>query len=82
MPYRAIRAHLRRCREAFEQGDCSAGSLVDAMEQLTVALEADLTQIKGALSHIARLLELDGDAGASGRDSVSSVSYRKRHAPR
>jgi hypothetical protein len=65
MPYRAVRAHLRRCREAAAQGDCNTGGLADAMEQLAAALEADLTQIKGALSHIARQLEASDDAGAA-----------------
>lgn len=63
MPYRAVRAQLRRCREAAAQGDCSASGLADAMEQLAAALEADLTQIKGALSHIARQLETSDGAG-------------------
>ena len=62
MPYRAVRAHLRRCREAAEQGGSGVGGLADAVEQLATALEADLIQIKGALSHIARLLE-EPDAG-------------------
>lgn len=31
--------------------------LIDVLDQLTVAIESDLAQIKGALSHVAHLLE-------------------------
>ena len=57
MSYDAVRSHLLSCRKAAEKGGSDARALLDAVHQLTVALESDLTQIKGALSHIARLLE-------------------------
>jgi hypothetical protein len=48
---------LTRCRRAAEQGPTDNADLIQALEQLTAALEADLTQIKGALGHVASLLE-------------------------
>lgn len=57
MSYDAVRSHLLRCRKAAEKRGSDAHDLLDAVHQLTVALESDLTQIKCALSHIARLLE-------------------------
>jgi hypothetical protein len=57
MSYDAIRERLARRRE--EQTDFSENEklLLDALHQLTVVLESDLTQIKVALGHVARLLE-------------------------
>ena len=57
MSYEAVREHLARCRRAAERGVEDSEDLLQALEQLTSALEADLTQIKVALSHVARLLE-------------------------
>lgn len=46
-----------RCRERTEGESNEFHDLADAIEQLAGAVESDLTQIKGALSHLARLLE-------------------------
>ncbi len=62
MSYEVVRSHLVRCRERTEGGDNEFHDLADALENLTDAVESDLTQIKGALSHIARLLEPDDNA--------------------
>lgn len=61
MSYDAAREHLARCKRAAEQGVAESDDLLQALEQLTSALEADLTQIKMALSHVAHLLERDDD---------------------
>lgn len=58
MSYDVVRSHLVRCRERAES-DKELHDLADAIEQLADAVESDLVQIKGALSHIARLLEPD-----------------------
>jgi hypothetical protein len=59
MSYEAIRERLNRYRE--EQADDTFTEneklLLDALQQLTEVLESDLTQIKVALGHVARLLE-------------------------
>lgn len=60
MSYDVVRAHLVRCRERAEGGGKEFHELADAIEHLASAVESDLTQIKGALSHIARLLETEG----------------------
>jgi hypothetical protein len=57
MSYESVREHLARCRRAAQQGAPDNADLIQALEQLTTALEADLTQIKGALGHVASLLE-------------------------
>ena len=57
MSYESVREHLARCRQAARAGDDDTEGLIEALEQLTIALEADLTQIKGALGHMAHLLE-------------------------
>jgi hypothetical protein len=63
MSYEAIRERLNRHRE--EQADSSFTEneklLLDALQQLTDVLESDLTQIKVALGHVARLLEARRD---------------------
>ena len=59
MSYDVVRSHLVRCRERTEDGNNEFSDLADALEHLTDAVESDLTQIKGALSHLARLLETD-----------------------
>ena len=60
MSYDAIREQLARRRE---QGDFTKNEelLFDAIHQLTTVLESDLTQIKVALGHVARLLEARRD---------------------
>lgn len=57
MSYESVREHLARCRRAAQQGGSDNTDLIQALEQLAAALEADLTQIKGALGHVAHLLE-------------------------
>ena len=58
MSYEAIRDRLNRQREQNENGfSDNEKLLIDAIQQLTVVLESDLTQIKVALAHVARLLE-------------------------
>jgi len=59
MSYDRVRDILSRCRKALEKGeaDVELEPLLDALEELTGAIESDLLQIKGALSHLARLLE-------------------------
>ncbi len=62
MSYDAVRAQLVRSRQHAEGSSEEFHSLVDAIEHLTDAVETDLTQIKGALSHLARLIEHEGNA--------------------
>ena len=59
MSYDEVREILSRSRKALEEGesDLEIEPFLDALEQLTGAIESDLLQIKGALSHLARLLE-------------------------
>lgn len=57
MTYEAIRARLTEGEERDPSLSESELLLFDAVKQLTVALESDLTQIKAALSHVAWLLE-------------------------
>jgi hypothetical protein len=61
MSYDAIRERLARCIE--EQNVLSANDrvLIESLHQLTIVLESDLTQIKVALGHVARLLESRSD---------------------
>ena len=59
MSYESVREHLKRCRANPALPKDQA--FIDAVEELTVALEADLTQIKAALSHLASLLEARED---------------------
>jgi hypothetical protein len=61
MSYDAIRERLARCIE--DQSVLSANDklLIECLHQLTTALESDLTQIKVALGHVARLLESRSD---------------------
>jgi hypothetical protein len=58
MSYEAIRAELNKLEaQATTPVSERERLLLDAIRQLTVVLESDLTQIKGALGHVARLLE-------------------------
>jgi hypothetical protein len=59
MPYDTIRRKLAEYRQALERGDPSVEreALLDALDGLTAAIEADFTQVKAALSHLATLLE-------------------------
>jgi hypothetical protein len=61
MSYDSVRDYLRRSREQLKERDKETQVLIDALDQLTAALESDLAQIKGALSHVAHLLEPRGD---------------------
>jgi hypothetical protein len=59
--YEAIREGLNRLKQRSGDGLSESDKLLmDALQQLTVALESDLTQIKVALGHVARLLEARG----------------------
>ncbi len=58
MSYESVREHIQRCRA---QANEHPPEVLDALDELTVALEADLTQIKAALSHVALLLEARED---------------------
>lgn len=57
MSYETVRTHLVRCRRHAQESGEEITSLLEALEQLTNAVEADLTQIKVALGHVARLVE-------------------------
>ena len=57
MSYDSIYASLERCRRAAADNRFDQSSLIEAIEQLVVMLETDLTQIKVALGHTATLLE-------------------------
>ena len=57
MSYQDLYASLEKCRQAAAEDRFDKPSLIDAIEQLVVVLESDLTQIKVALGHAATLLE-------------------------
>jgi len=57
MSYEAIRERLARCMEHHSVLSANEKILIESLQQLTSALESDLTQIKVALAHVARLLE-------------------------
>jgi hypothetical protein len=57
MSYDAIRERLARRRDEENGFSENEKLLFDALHQLTTVLESDLTQIKVALGHVARLLE-------------------------
>jgi hypothetical protein len=61
--YEAIRDGLDRHREQPSAAEFTENEklLLDALRQLTTVLESDLTQIKVALGHVARLLEARRD---------------------
>ncbi len=62
MSYESVRERIHRCK-AREDGPLpKEQEFLDALDELTVAIEADLTQIKAALSHVATLLEAREDA--------------------
>lgn len=61
MSYDSVRERLRRSRDLLKEGDEETRALIDAVDQLAHALESDLAQIKGALSHVAHLLESRGE---------------------
>ena len=57
MSYEAAREQIRRCRTPVDGQAPQNQDLLVALDELTVALETDLLQIKKALSHVALLLE-------------------------
>jgi hypothetical protein len=61
MSYEAIRQRLARCMEDDRVMSANEKILLESLRQLTTVLESDLTQIKVALGHVARLLESETD---------------------
>lgn len=61
MSYDAIRQRLGRCLEQDSVLSANEKILIESLRQLTSVLESDLTQIKVALGHVARLLESGTD---------------------
>jgi hypothetical protein len=61
MSYDAIRQRLARCMEEDSVFSANEKMLIETLHQLTLVLESDLTQIKVALGHVARLLESGPD---------------------
>ena len=57
MSYDDVLVSLKRCKATAQQESFDRESLIEALEQLVVVLESDLTQIKVALSPNASLLE-------------------------
>ncbi len=57
MSYESVREHIHRCRAQANDHLPKDTEFLDALDELTVAIEADLVQIKAALSHVALLLE-------------------------
>jgi hypothetical protein len=57
MSYDAIRERLARSIEERNVSSANDKLLIESVHQLTTLLESDLTQIKVALGHVARLLE-------------------------
>jgi len=62
MSYEAARERIQRCKTLANGSDSQNADLLSALNELTVALETDLVQIKKALSHVALLLESRDDA--------------------
>jgi hypothetical protein len=61
MSYDAIRERLARGRDEENGFTENEKLLLDVLHELTTVLESDLTQIKVALAHVARLLETQRD---------------------
>jgi hypothetical protein len=61
MSYEAIRERLTRCMEDQSVLSSNEKILLESLHHFTKALESDLTQIKVALGHVARLLESRSD---------------------
>ena len=57
MSYEAIQQCLARRLEDDSVLSANERLLIESLRQLTGVLESDLTQIKVALGHVARLLE-------------------------
>ena len=61
MSYDVIRQRLARYIEEDHEFSKNEKLLIEALHQLTIVLQSDLTQIKVALGHVARLLEAQRD---------------------
>jgi len=61
LAYDAIRQRLARCIDDPNLLSANDKLLIESLHQLTIVLESDLTQIKVALGHVARLLEARSD---------------------
>lgn len=61
MSYESVRERIHRCRGQADELPKDL-EFLDALDELTVAIEADLLQIKAALSHVALLLEDRGES--------------------
>lgn len=61
MSYDVIRQQLARYVKEDNEFSKNEKLLVEALHELTIVLESDLTQIKVALAHVARLLENHAD---------------------
>ncbi|MGI9258304.1 MAG: hypothetical protein ACR2QQ_05690 [Gammaproteobacteria bacterium] len=57
MSYEAAREKIQKCSAPVGDPLAQNHELLAALNELTVALETDLVQIKKALSHVALLLE-------------------------
>ena len=57
MSYESVRERIHRCKAQADDHIPKDTEFLDALDELTVAIEADLVQIKAALSHVALLLE-------------------------
>jgi hypothetical protein len=57
MSYENVREHLTLYKQAVKEGNQDFESLAEALEHLTLAIETDMTQLKIAMGHVARLLE-------------------------
>lgn len=57
MSYESAREYIHRYKSQADDLPARDQAMLDALNELTVALETDLTQIKAALSHVATLLE-------------------------
>ena len=57
MSYESVRERIHRCKAQADDNLPKDQEFLDALDELTEAIEADLTQIKAALSHVALLLE-------------------------
>jgi hypothetical protein len=61
MSYEAARERIQKCTSPAGDGASQNAELLLALDELTLALETDLVQIKKALSHVALLLESRGE---------------------
>lgn len=57
MSYESVRERIHRCKAHGDHTLPKDKEFLEALDELTAAIEADLIQIKAALSHVALLLE-------------------------